>query len=177
MMDSLMKGTRTLSLILLAVLSGLAVLTSCGTRPPREKEFIDGFYAHQASYETLRDLLLEDEQLVRVAAWGVETTASPPHEVRPQGDFPINRYNQYLALLNQIGARWAFRASGEKPELVAIGVWASGWGADTRHIEICWMNQVPARRIDSLDDYYQTPKPRRPAFRQIEGNWYLYADW
>jgi hypothetical protein len=26
-------------------------------------------------------------------------------------------------------------------------------------------------------DFYRTPKPRRPVFRHIDGNWYAWADW
>jgi hypothetical protein len=29
----------------------------------------------------------------------------------------------------------------------------------------------------SLDDFYKTPKPRKPVFRRVDGNWYLWADW
>src|SRR5229473_5410326 len=167
------KRLGIISLLLFAALCGVWVYVF--PKPPKEKQLIDNFYAHQAAYEQLRDMLVADNQLLRVANWGVETTNLGPHQVGPQGDFPLNRYNQYLELLKQTGAKWAFRGRGEHPEVVGVGVWASGWGGDTRHIEICWTDHEPANQVANLDDYYRTPKPRHPAFRHIDGNWYLYA--
>jgi hypothetical protein len=145
-------------------------------KPPREGKLIENFNAHRAAYERLRDMLQADDQLLRVASWGVETTKSGIN-VPPEGDFPIGRYNEYLALLRETGGIGAFRGRGARPDSVSIGVWASGWAADTRHVHICWVDQEPANQVASLEDYYQTPKPRHPVFRHIDGNWYLWADW
>jgi hypothetical protein len=42
-------------------------------KPPREEKFIANFNVHHAAYERLRDMLLEDKELLRVATWGIET--------------------------------------------------------------------------------------------------------
>jgi len=169
--------------ILLCILLSLVAAMFCflaivfpSNKPPREEKLVENFYAHRAAYERLRDMLQADDQLLRVASWGVETTKSGIN-VPPQGDFPIGRYNEYLALLRETGGIGAFRGRGAHPESVSIGVWASGWAANTRHVHICWVNQEPANQVASLEDYYQTPKPRHPVFRHIDGNWYLWADW
>jgi hypothetical protein len=158
------------------VLCGLFVYVVHSEKPPREQKLIENFYAHRAAYEHLRDMLLADEQVLVVASWGVETTKSVVPSLPPQGEFPINRYNEYLALLRQTGGATAFRGSGEHPE-VGIGIWTSGWAGNTRHVAIGWLDHEPANHVANLDDYYLTPKPRRPVFRRIEGNWYLWADW
>jgi hypothetical protein len=145
------------------------------SKPPREKELIQNFYDHRAAYEHLRDMLLQDKEVLRVASWGVETTKSIASKPQ-QGDFPIGRYNKYLALLKETGGVGAFRGRGEHPESVGIGVFASGWAGDTRHVEICWVEREPANQVSNLDDFYLTPKPRTPVYRHIEGNWYLWAD-
>jgi len=171
------KWVGGILLLFVAVLCGLFVYVFPSGKPPKERKVVENFYAHRTAYERLRDMLQEDKQLLRVAGWGVETSTSGPHRVEPGGDFPINRYNEYLMLLSQIGGKGAFRARGEHPDLVGVLVWATGWGGDTRHVEICWIDHEPTNQVASLDDYYQMPKPRRPVFRHIDGNWYLAADW
>jgi hypothetical protein len=148
-----------------------------GSRPPAEEKLIANFFAHRAAYERLRDMLLADRQLVRVAKWGVETTKSVGPQTPPTADFSERRYNEYLALFQESGALGASREEGGHPEGIAVWVWGSGWAGDARHVNICWIDHEPAPQVPSLKEYYRTPKPRQPVFRKIEGHWYLWADW
>ena len=116
-------------------------------------------------------MLIEDRDLRRVAGWGVQTikTMGKP----PAGDFPVNRYNEYLSQMKEAGALGAHRDDEDPPADVCIWMYASGWAGDTRHLDVCWENQTPVNQVTSLDDFYKTPKPRKPVFRHIESNWYL----
>jgi hypothetical protein len=145
--------------------------------PPKEAEVFQNFHAHRAAYERLRNMLLEDKGLVRVASWGVETTSTIGTRKPPAGNFPLDRYNAYLALLNETGAVGAFSDRQDPPESVGVLVYASGWAGDTRHVDICWMDREPPNLVTSLDKFYKTPKPRKPVYRHVEDNWYLWADW
>ena len=113
---------------------------------------------------------------MRVADWGVETTDSSIAEIPPQGAFPVGRFREYLSLLTAIKAKGAARIRGANPEACLL-VWGSGFAGDTRHIEICWVDKAPANQTDSLDTFYKSPKPRQPAYKRIDGNWYIWADW
>ena len=167
-----------LVLLILLVLGSGFVYFYLSIRPPKEAKLIANFRAHQAAYQRLRDMLHQDKQIIRLANWGVETmTSSPLSPKPPKGDFPLSRYNEYLSLLKQVGGLWASRGDEDGVETDSILVWATGWAGDTRHIYICWQEQQPSPLVSSLDQYYQTPKPRRPVFRRIEGNWFLWADW
>lgn len=172
---------KQLTFIFLAIGATLVcviLLLPVGSEPPKESKVIENFHAHRAAFERLREMLLEDKEVLRVASWGVETTTSVGgRSIPPAGDFPVARYNQYLALLKETSGIGAFRGRGAHPDSISIGVWASGWAADTRHVQICWVEHEPQNQVTSLDDYYQTPKPRRPVFRHIEGSWYVWADW
>ena len=95
------------------LMSALLAYTFRPDHPPQEKDLLDTFYAHRAAYERLRDMLLEDRQLQRVASWGVETTESVTASKPPEGRFPLKHYNEYLALLGEAGGRAAFRGQGE----------------------------------------------------------------
>ena len=164
-------------LFLAVAVCGLLVLVFPINEPPKESAVIQNFYTHRSAYERLRDMLLEDKELDRVADWGVQTTNTVVTSKPPAGGFPLKRYNEYLALLKETGAVGAFRDRGDPPESVGVLVYASGWAGDTRHVSICWLAREPVNSVASLDDFYRTPKPRSPVYRHIGGNWYIWADW
>jgi hypothetical protein len=158
------------------VLSAVVLLLHFATQPPNEAATIDNFYRHRAEYDQLRGMLLADSDLVRVADWGVQTSDSAPPQVPPQGKFPPDRFQKYLSLLREIGAKGAFRTHETRPE-ISIQVWVSGFAGDTRHVNICWREDEPTNQVTSLDEFYRRPKPRKSVYRHIEGNWYVWADW
>jgi hypothetical protein len=135
------------------------------------------FYAHRDAYEHLRDMLLADGQVRAVyARLGVETTKSGLPRIPSEVNFPSGRYDEYRVLLEQIRSAEVFRR-GENNSEICIALWASGFGGDTRHVDICWLDHTPVNEVARLGDFYKTPKPRHPVFRHIDGNWYLWADW
>lgn len=63
-------------LVLAVVVCGAILYDLPRHKPPREQKLIANFYAHRAAYERLRNMLLEDKKLLRVANWGVQTKDS-----------------------------------------------------------------------------------------------------
>jgi hypothetical protein len=114
------------------VLSALVLWFHFATRPPNEAATIANFYSHRAGYDELREMLLADSDLVRVADWGVQTSDSAVRQVPPQGRFPAACYRKYLSLLTEIGAKGAFRTNEVRPE-IGVQVWVSGFGIRRRH--------------------------------------------
>jgi hypothetical protein len=172
-----LKRFAVLFLSVVAVLCGLFVFAALSGEPPKEQKLVENFYAHRAAFERLRDMLLADERVRAVyARLGVETKESGLPHVPSEVNFPVSRYNEYRGLLEQIGSTEVFRA-GENNSTICVSVWASGFGGDTRHLDNCWLNTPPVTQVASLSGFYKTPKPRRAAFRHIDGNWYLWADW
>lgn len=145
--------------------------------PPKERQVVQNFNAHRAEFERLRSMLVEDKNLVRVARWGVQTSKAMGTRENPTADFPVERYHQYLDLLRQVGGLRASRDDADPPADVCIWIFASGWAGDTRHQDICWEAETPPNQVESLEDFYRTAKPRKPVFRHIDENWYLWADW
>jgi len=159
-----------------AILFALGLWLHFATQPPNEAATIDNFYRHRAQYDQLRDMLLFDNSLVRVASWGVQTSEGSIPKVPPEGRVPLDRFHQYLALLGEIGGKAAYRTNEKHPE-VGVQVWVAGLAGDTRHVNVCWREDEPTNQVASLDEFYRTPKPRKSAYRHIEGNWYVWADW
>jgi hypothetical protein len=159
------------------VFGGLFLYSRYTSMPPKEVKLIQDFNEHRAAFEQLRDMLLADEQILRVANWGVETRKGI--RVPPEGNFPLNRYNQYLALLKQVGGLVANRDEGEHPD-PGVLVWGYGFGGDTKHLGISWEDQEPTNQVASLDDHFRKRmhgEEWRVVYRHIDGNWYLWTDW
>ncbi len=79
---------------------------------PKEAKLLDNFKQHRVVYEELRDMLLVDTNLSRIAGWGVEIykpffLGHPSEHI-----FPLERYHKYLAWLHEAGADGASRNEG-----------------------------------------------------------------
>lgn len=164
-------------LTLVVACASLGAYVFSPNNPPDEDKLLKPFYLNRPAYERLRDMIAEDGQVEAVyTRFGVETTSSglphPPSEV----NFPASRYNEYKSLLEQVRSPEVFRR-GEKSSATCIALWASGFGGDTRHVDLCWLDDAPPNQITRLSDFYRTPKPRHPVFRHVNENWYLWADW
>jgi hypothetical protein len=120
-------------------------------------------------------MLSEDKGVTQVAAWGVDWNDSLDWKIPPAGGMPVTRYQEYLALLKEIGASKVGRE--DDPPEVSFGVWAYGWAGDTRHVWVCWLEREPKNNVASLEAFYKTEKPRTPSYVRIDGNWYIAADW
>jgi hypothetical protein len=156
---------------------GMWVFRYFSMKPPTESKLIQRFQAHRASYERLRQMLLEDKQLNQVYVdEGVGTANSPLIKTPSEANFPISRYNEYVNLLRQVGSNAAFKNREDEPELVCVGIWGAGWAGYSRHVWICSTPHVP-NQIASLDAYYHDPNRPHNVFKRIDADWYLRADW
>ena len=170
---------KRIAIVVSAIAGTLAILVwwlLCGGGPPKEAKLIENFYAHRASFERLRDMLQSDQQLHRLADWGVDTDKgiSKP----PAGNFPIDRYNRYLALLKETGGIGAARGEGVHADTTVL-LWATGFAGGAAHVGVCWMDREPGRQVANLDQYYRdhkSPDGSGAIYRRIEGNCYLWTD-
>ena len=115
-------------IFLLVVITGIVllfVMVHFLSRPPKEVKFIAHFYAHRDSYEQLRKMLIEDDDLKDVATWGIQRTDSPTWTLPPDGDISGKRFQEYLVLLKEIDAVRAFHSKSNSE--VRISVWGSGF--------------------------------------------------
>jgi hypothetical protein len=112
------------------LIAALLIVVSVSSRPPKQSKITSNFVVHRTAYEQLRKMLLDDKGVEVVAPWGVLTNDSPISKMPPDGGMPIKRYQEYLALLKEIGASAAARMK-EPPETRFV-VWGSGFAGDTQ---------------------------------------------
>lgn len=169
-MKKIIKRLAIAFLFLVVVMGGCVF---CFTpRPPKEAKLIQNFNEHRAAFEKLRDMLQADEQVTRVGSWGVATTKSAVPRIPPEGDLSVDRYNEYMALLKQVGGISAWRDKGKyaNPEIV---VWSWGWAGRGHCVAVFWLDQEPTNLVTNLDDYFRKRMYGRPGYRHIDENWYL----
>lgn len=159
-----MKRLLIIAILLILVAGGLLVYAYFAGAPPRESKLVANFNAHQAVFEQLREMLTTDQDLRHVAPWGVETSQSISSQTPPNG-LPDERYQEYLRLLKEIGAAGAVRGDGISPESICIDQWGSGFGGDTRHVDICWIRNEPSPQVSNLKDFYRS-EPKAPFFHK-----------
>jgi hypothetical protein len=175
---TIFKGASLLLALFVVALCAVWAFISFTMKPPAEKKLIENFQSHRAVYERLRDMILADQQVEAVyAGFGVKTPSSGLPRKPSEVNFPVQRYDEYVALLKQVGSYGAFKPKGNQPDQVCFGAWGAGWAGDTRHVWDCWAGREPANQVANLDDYYRNPTRPRNVFRRIDGNWYLRADW
>lgn len=164
-----------ISFSVLAIIGSCCAVIAISGRPPKESKIVSDFTAHRAAYERLRMMLSEDKDIGDVAPWGIARKGTLDWKIPPDGGMPVERYHEYLALMKEIGVSRVWH--GNDPSEVGFGVWGSGWGGDTRHVSVSWLEQEPSNVATSLEAFYRTEKPRQPSYVHIEGHWYIWADW
>jgi hypothetical protein len=157
----------------MAVMAGLLLwLRHLGT-PPRERSLLETFHQHRHRYERLAVLMRADPTL-----HGVIRRSRSVH--RGDGWFqdvaPADTsYDEYFRLLEE--ARAARVDRRRRDPGVCIALWGWGWAGEGRRLAVCSLECPPNRQVASLDEFHRSPMPHEPAYRHIEGDWYLWADW
>lgn len=142
--------------------------------PPKEAMVIRNFNEHRAAFEKLRDMLLPDTNLSRVAVWGIDRNKPFFLGYPTEQDFPLDRFHKYLVLIKEAGGGVAVR--GEGPHAYAgIIVWGWGFAGNTHHIGVCWLDETPTNLISTMDGY-RSHSEDSVAYRHIESNWYISTD-
>jgi hypothetical protein len=145
--------------------------------PPSEAKLLENFYAHRSAFEQLRAMLQEDKQISRLGEWGVHVHPGGISKP-PEGNFPIERFQRYLALLKE--ARAVGVSGDDSPRShLSVVVWRSGFAGDSVHIAFTWTDDKIVRLVPSFENFRRTHKA--PAGKgwvcsQVDGNWYLCTD-
>ena len=163
---------------LLLVLTVSGFLCGCNA-PPNDEVLIKNFVDRKPVYEHLRDMLLADDRVLLVANWGIETPGSALAIQPPVAELSLDRYHQYLALLQEIGGKVVARSADGLPE-ACIYVWTDGFAGETRHEAVCWLAKPPVGQVARLNEIEarsaQANGKRATVYRHVERNWYLQRD-
>jgi hypothetical protein len=178
---TLMLGSfRRILLALVCVAAAIGCLFAYGIHreaPPTDAMLVEKFHSHQGEYERLREMLRTDTTLVEVyTRSGVQARESGAVLEPSHAGMVSDRYAEYRRLLGIVSATSVLRRDEYGSGTICINVWNSGFGGNTRHVQVCSLEQPPRAQVASLDDFYRSPTPRQPVFRHLKSAWYLWAD-
>jgi len=146
-------------------------------RPPREESLIQTFSAHRSSFERLHALFQADTGFEFIGDSGVRPSGGR-FSTATEADFPVQRFNEYTALLKVIGARSIMRRRGQHAE-IRIQACVRGSALGGYEIDYCNREAAPDRQVSNLNSYFRNDRSSAKlgwAYRHIDGSWYLGTD-
>jgi hypothetical protein len=141
---------------------------------PKDAALVAQFTAHKAAFEELRQMLAKDANLKSVQDWGVSSTSRGfGSSSLTEAGISKDRYDSYMQKLERCRVSSVIRDNDGCRFLVA----ASGFASKGYRICIAYRESKPETMLASLDDFKKTTHDWQEAYRQIEGNWYLWIIW
>lgn len=139
-------------------------------QPPSDRQLLDNFKRHRATFNELAQMTQIDKSLARVDYnW---TDPSDPQKI---GVSPA-RIARYRSLLESVGLHRGFYTHGlADTEFIAYGQ-GSAMSSDTFK-GYMYLATPPKLVLRSLDECQPDAKNGTEAYRHIEGHWYLYYEY
>jgi hypothetical protein len=147
---------RRLGITLLVAL----LVAGCGTKPT-DAALIQRFARDSSDYRRVVGMLAHDSAIGTIAPGFLWSIDKPFHDASPADVGITNeRLADYRRTLRRLGVARLDRWSGGR---VMFGIWGSGFGGNTRHKGIAWI-EGPA-----IADRYRH-------YKEIQAPWYLFED-
>lgn len=153
------------------LVAGMLWIPQQPDNPPPDKELLENFQRHQATFNELAQMAQVDKGLNRVGDnW---TSPGDPQKI---GVSPT-RINEYRRLLNDAGVPGGFQSAIEANE-VEFYYWFTGSAiSDDTEKGYAYLTKPPAHLLKSLDQCQLDGDSGSESYRHIQGNWYLFYDY
>jgi hypothetical protein len=134
-------------------------------RIDKDTVMIENFHKHRAEFKKMVEMIKTDTGLERV-----DWDCTRPENLSSIGIAP-ERIAQYRELFKKAGVPRGFCYRGYGIEFIA-----GAWGLCTSSISkgYFYTEYKPPQLVENLDEYRSQDSKSFPAYRHIEGNWYLY---
>jgi hypothetical protein len=152
----------------------LILLSGCRADPPTQVELDNQFSANHASYEALKDMVLEDK-IVAVTANGTEFSRSPYTFEAPQViGISAPRAKKYQVLM---GAADVQRIDVTEDGHVVISM--ASWGIANRgwRVSAVWRETPVENLLPTLDAFKKRSSKWQTGYSKAGENWYFRIIW
>lgn len=135
-----------------------------------DAEMIQHFHENKAGFESLLEMVREDQQKVGDRLFRIDHDWNEPNDLDSYGVGP-ERISEYRRLFKELGVPRGFYAYDQDTYLfVASSVGIAVSGSSKGYV---WSGKPLERIINSDLDEFQRSKRQHFLCRPIEGNWYL----
>jgi hypothetical protein len=172
----MLKALAIFVALLIALLGFLFWRVSLGSKRPADASLVRLFDSNKAAFEEMKQMLQVDQQIGDVFNGGVRNTN---HLVTTTSLAAVgiseDRYQRYLTLLKQTGAKSAGRDSDIRELRFPVTRWGAfshGW-----RIAIIWTDIEPKPLVANMDNFKKTTHEWEQAYRPLGNGWYLWIIW
>jgi hypothetical protein len=162
--------------LLIAFLGFLFWRVNLGSKRPTDASLVRQFESNKVAFEEMKKMLQVDQQIGDVFNGGVRNTN---HLVTTTSLAAVgiseDRYQRYLTLLKQTGAKSAGRDSDIRELRFPVARWGAfshGW-----RIAIIWTDIEPKSLVANMDTFKKTTHEWEQAYRPLGNGWYLWIIW
>lgn len=148
---------------------------------PRDEELIENFQSHKAEFNQLLQMFQEDKSIGRVA-FNFTRTSSFFEKCKSANSWDgktvepsDERLAEYRRLFKVLDLSKGIEGYCEK-NIIWFYSSSRGLSVSGSSKGFAYVLEKPEITVDSLNDYRFKNDESSPAFRHIEGNWYLFLD-
>jgi hypothetical protein len=174
-----LKMTLLFFVVCIVLIVGCSLLVMRGSQMPTDASLVRQFESNKEAFEEMKKMLQVDQRVGGVSSRGVCNTNIPIETSLGAVGISEDRYQKYLTLLKQTGAKSFIREERDNG-IREIRFLVAGWGAlDVGwQISIMWTEVEPKPLITNLDDLpKETSRVGHVAYRPLGDNWYLRIGW
>ena len=141
-------------------------------QPPSDAELLQNFARHRSTFDELARMASADSGLLRV-----DDNWTLPQNPLSAG-VSYERVSKYRAMLRSVGVPRGFQ-SREGGQQIDFLFWLMGSALSSDTTKgYSYLQKAPRGLLDNLDDCGPINEQRGVrAYRQIEGNWYLFYEY
>jgi hypothetical protein len=165
-------------LLNLFVVCGLMLLLvlACDDSPhPSDASLEENFYKHEANFNVLAQMAIEDAGMIRIApgfTWHKESADGK--ESKAKYGFSDARWNEYKQLFPKLGKNNGIL--NYQPDLILVLASSRGMVTGGSLKGYAYSPKEPSPLVDSLEnlDFRDSKKDINTVYKRLKGNWYLF---
>lgn len=169
-----MMNSHLHNLIVVGVIFLLLVL-GCDSEHPSDAELEKNFYKHEADFDLLAQMAIEDADMIRIApdfTWHKDNADG--FASKAKYGFSDERWNEYKQLFPRLGKNNGIL--NYQPDLILVLASSRGMVTGGSSKGYAYSSNEPLPISDSLDNvnFKDSQKEINIAYKRLKGNWYLY---
>ncbi len=154
----------------------LSLVLACSSEPehPSDAELEKNFYAHEADFNLLAQMAIEDADMISITPTSTERKKNSDGQASKAKDaFSLERYEQYRQIFNRLGKNDGI--TNYQPSEMRVSVSMHGTLTRITSKGYAYLPEKPTEMRESLDKVsFEDYRQYNVAYKHLKGNWYLY---
>lgn len=156
----------------------LLLVLGCDDSPhPTDESLEENFYSHEADFDLLARMAIEDADMIRIApdfTWHKESADGK--KSKAEYGFSDERWNEYKQLFPKLGKNNGIL--NYQPDIILVIASSRGLVTGGSSKGYAYSPNEPSPILESLDNvsFKDSQKEINIAYKRLKGNWYLFYE-